>query len=118
MPTFAEENLVMWRGYAHLVDLMDLLRLRTAGWVAEDLDDPTVHLGLVHAVQAYDSPAEAARFLDAQAAEARQRREADRARREGGVWVRAEPAGRRDERDDGRVQTARARNAMRARRRG
>lgn len=120
MPTFHEENLVMWRGYAHLISLMDLLRLRTAGWVAESSDRADVHLGLVHATQEYATPAEAARYLDMQAALDRQERQAKRARRDGDVWVHAEPRARTgDDGAPGRVTTARARNASRrARRRG
>lgn len=114
MPTFHEENLVMWRGYAHLISLMDLLRLRTAGWVAESSDRADVHLGLVHATQEYATPAEAARYLDMQAALDRQSRQAERARRNGDVWVHAEPRDRRRSEDTpGRVTTARARNASR-----
>lgn len=117
MPTFTEENLVMWRGYAHLVSLMDLLRLRTAGWVMEATDRSDLHLGVMHATEEYATPAQAARVLDQRAAEARHRRETERARRTGDVWVHAEPARRAD--DSGRVQTARARNASsRTRRRG
>ena len=121
MPAFAEENLVMWRGYAHLVPLMDLLRLRAAGWVIESQDSPDVHLGVVHAIQEYDTPRDAARHLDAQAALARQEREATRPRRRGNdTWVHADPpAGGRRAGDDGprRVQTARANRASRRSRR-
>ncbi|UUY03744.1 hypothetical protein LRS13_24300 [Svornostia abyssi] len=114
MPTFHEENLVMWRGYAHLISLMDLLRLRTAGWVAESTDRPDLHLGLVHATQEYATPADAARHLDMQAAIARQKREAERARRGGDVWMHAEPRDRRPaDETPGRVTTTRARNASR-----
>lgn len=117
MPVFAEENLVMWRGYAHLVSLMDLLRLRTAGWVIESLDRPDVHLGVVHAIQEYDTPEDAARHLDVQAALARQERETMRPRRRGeDVWVHADPpAPGREPRDRAshRTQTARARRASR-----
>ncbi len=118
MPTFAEENLVMWRGYAHLVALSDLLRLRTAGWVAEATDRADLHLGLVHATQEYATPEEAARFLDVQAALDRQKRELARARRGGDGWVHAEPKARAGrEADTGRTTTTRARNASRRARR-
>ena len=122
MPDFAEENLVMWRGYAHLASLGDLLRLRTAGWVAESTDRADLHLGLVHAVQEYKTPAEAARYLDVQAALARQQRELERQRQgrgRGGGWVHADPGGRATAAEDrsGRVKTSRARNASRRTRR-
>ncbi|MGK2937238.1 MAG: hypothetical protein ACSLFR_05480 [Solirubrobacteraceae bacterium] len=114
MPIFHEENLVMWRGYAHLISLMDLLRLRTAGWVAESTDRADLHLGLVHATQEYATPAEAARYLDMQAALDRQTRQAERPRRDGDVWAHAEPHDRRRGDDTpGRVTTTRARNASR-----
>lgn len=114
MPAFAEENLVMWRGYAHVVPLMDLLRLRAAGWVIEASDSPEVHLGVVHAVQAYDTPRDAARHLDLQAAVARQQREAARPRRRRGEeWVHADPP----RADDARTQRAKTVRAERASRR-
>lgn len=118
MPEFHEENIVMWRGYAHVVSLMDLLRLRTAGWVAEDLEQADLHLGVLHAMEQYATPADAVRYLDIQAALARQEREATRARRDGNVWVHAEPRrARTDDEKPVRVVTARARNAaMRQRR--
>ncbi|MBJ7520191.1 MAG: hypothetical protein JHC84_10885 [Solirubrobacteraceae bacterium] len=121
MPTFAEENLVMWRGYAHLVALSDLLRLRTAGWVAEATDRADLHLGLVHATQEYATPEEAARYLDVQAALDRQKRELARARRGGDGWVHAEPrqATRVGAPDmPGRVKTRRALQASRRTARG
>lgn len=112
MPEFHEENIVMWRGYAHVVSLMDLLRLRTAGWVAEDLEKPDLHLGVLHAMEDYATPADAVRYLDIQATLARQQREATRARRDGNVWVHAEPSRARTGEDKPvRVVTARARNA-------
>lgn len=117
MPTFAEENLVMWRGYAHLVSLMDLLRLRTAGWVIESLDRDDVHLGVMHATDEYDTPQDAARHLDLQAALARQEREASRPRRRGDeTWLHADPPARsREAAEDAprRVRTSRARDASR-----
>ena len=118
MPEFHEENIVMWRGYAHTVTLMDLLRLRTAGWVAEDLEQADLHLGVVHAMEEYATPADAVRYLDIQATLARQKREATRARRDGNVWVHAEPRrARTDDARSARVVTARARNAATRQRR-
>ena len=126
MPTFEEENLVMWRSYAHLVPLMDLLRLRHAGWVVESTEHEGVHLGVVHAAQAHATPMEAAKYLDVQAALNRQKLNRERALRESAK--RAKPKQRRDDprgtnglrtpgEDDApgkqRVTTTRAKNASR-----
>jgi hypothetical protein len=106
MPAFAEENRVMWRGSVHVVSLMDVLRLRAAGWVTDSLDGPDLQLGVVHVTHEYDSPQDAARHLDTQAAQARQRREAGRPR-QAGKEVRQRP----DSHD--RTQTERAHRATR-----
>ncbi|MBJ7330872.1 MAG: hypothetical protein JHC95_13305 [Solirubrobacteraceae bacterium] len=125
MPTFQDENLVMWRNYAHLVPLMDLLRLRHAGWVVESTEDAGVHLGVLHAAAEHATPIDAAKYLDTQAALDRQKRTQERALREGtkpakqrGGGDRAGTAGVRTRKDEeapakGRVTTTRAKNASR-----